>query len=121
MALVTAATATFKGSGDLDQTFRQPAGRPFKLVFVRIHFIGGSGTATVTLSLDSVAGEEFDTQLVTAESCGPGADLNLVWTVEELSDPSPWSFQPGDGVRVRWTAPDGTSNTWGVEIGYRDN
>lgn len=118
MALVTPATATYKGDGNLDWTFRPPNGRPFKLVFVRIHFAGGSGTATVTLSLDSVAGEEFDVQLLTTDECGPGEDLNLTPAAGELVEPSPWSFQPGDGLRLRRTAPDGTSGTWGVEVGY---
>lgn len=43
--------------------------------------------------------------------------MNLRIPAEESVDPSPWTFQVGDTVRVRWTNPDSGNITWGLEVG----
>lgn len=107
---------TSSDADDIDFVFVPVRSEGFKLLYVRAHFREGSGTADLALSVDSVAGEEWDVKLYVAKSRGLGADLNLVITKEEISDPSPWAFQAGDGLRVQWTNPGGVK--WGVEIGY---
>jgi hypothetical protein len=105
-----------KGTRDADVLFLPAAA--FKLVFLRMHFSGGSGTANVTLTLESAAGDEWNTLLYTVNARGVGADLNLILTREELSDPSPWAFQPGDGLRIQWANPQPDTMAWALELGY---
>jgi len=107
------------GRADLDVTVG--LNRPFKLVFVRIHFAvaeGGNQTVVfndVTVSLDSGRGEEYDATLFVSAQRGIDRDLNMTLSREELADPSGWSFGRQDRVRVRWANPVGAR--WGVEIG----
>lgn len=91
-------------------------GRGFKLIFVRVHFRGAGGTADLTLSLDSHAGEEFDVTLYVAKARGVGADVNLVVPTLEQVDPSPWAFDRDDKLRVQWTNPAAT--LWAIEFGF---
>lgn len=113
-----------KGQGDLDVTVRpatEGTSLPFKLVYARIHFrgTGTPATADVTISLDSIAGEEHDVLLYTARGRGLNADLNLVWDADERADPSAWSFQAGDGLRFQWANAEPENVEWGLEVGLQ--
>ena len=85
-------TKTATGTGDIANTFELD--RKFRLVFIRCHFSGTSGTAAFVLSSDSVGGSAYDTR-----------------------EPSAWTFQTGDSIRIDWTSPDSGNITWGIEVG----
>jgi len=48
---------------------------------------------------------------------GTGQDVNFRISADEISEPSPWTFQPGDAVRIQWTNPDNGNMSWGLEVG----
>ena len=102
------------GSGDMDVILDAPGN--IKPVFLRVHFMDGSGTADLTLSVDSANGDEFDTLLYTMLARGLGADANLLFADWELAGKSPWSMLDGDRFRVQWTNPG--EITWGLSFGY---
>jgi len=108
-------TKTASGSGDIAQTFS--LNRKYRLVFVRCHFSGGAGTAAFTLSVDSGAGVSFDTQLFTVTQAGTNKDVHLRIDGGAVLDPSPWTFQASDSVRIDWTNPAGGTMNWGLEVG----
>ena len=110
---VTAKAAT--GSGNIDATFSLD--RRFRLVFVRCHFAGGTGTAAFTISVDSTRGSAYDTKLFTITQAGVNKDVNLRIGGDDAVDPSAWTFQPGDKVWIQWTNPDSGNMTWGLEVG----
>lgn len=110
---VTAKAAT--GSGNIDATFSLD--RRFRLVFVRCHFAGGTGTAAFTISVDSTRGSAYDTKLFTITQAGVNKDVNLRIGGNDVVDPSAWTFQPGDKVWIKWTNPDSGNMTWGLEVG----
>ena len=110
---VTAKAAT--GSGNIDATFSLD--RRFRLVFVRCHFAGGTGTAAFTLSVDSTRGSAYDAKLFTITQAGVNKDVNLRIGGDDAVDPSAWTFQPGDKVWIKWTNPDSGNMTWGLEVG----
>ncbi|MHC4610550.1 MAG: hypothetical protein ACYS7M_09415 [Planctomycetota bacterium] len=112
-ARVIAKTAS--GGGDIDETFS--LNLHFRLVYVRCHFVGGSGTSELGLSVDSSQGPAYDTRLFTVRIAGAGADLNFRLTGRETAMPSPWTLQPGDVFRINWTNPDPGNMTWGLEVG----
>lgn len=106
---------TASGTGDIDATFGLD--RKFRMVFVRCHFSGGSGTAPLVISVDSGQGASFDARLFTVSLAGAGRDVHLRITGDDLLDPSPWTFQADDRVRIAWTNPDPGNLTWGLEVG----
>ncbi len=110
---VIARTAT--GNGDIDETFS--LNLHFRLVLVRCHFVGGSGTAELRLSVDSNQGPAYDTQMFAVRVAGTGHDVNLRLTGSETRLPSPWALQPGDALRINWANPDPGNITWGLEVG----
>ncbi len=110
---VTAKAAT--GSGNIDATFSLDL--RYRLVFVRCHFAGGTGTAAFALSIDSTRGSAYDTKLFTVTQAGTGKDVNLRLGDEEAVDPSAWTFQVGDKVWIKWTNPDSGNMVWGLEVG----
>ena len=103
------------GSGDMDETFSLD--RKYRLVFIRCHFGGGSGTAAFKISVDSAKGSAYDTRLFTITQAGTDKDVHLRITDGEPADPSPWTFQDGDKIRIEWTNPDSGNMTWGLEVG----
>ncbi len=103
------------GTGHIDATFSLDV--RFRLVFVRCHFTGATGLMPLALSLDSNRGSAHDAVLFTVTKAGVGRDVNLRIGSEESLDPSSWTFQPGDAVRVQWTNPSVGSVTWGLEVG----
>ncbi len=108
-------TKTASGSGDMDKLFS--LARRFRLVYVRCHFSGGIGLTPMTIELDSVAGSVYDAVLFTLVRVGVGRDVNFRISVEESADPSPWTFESGSQLRIRWTNPDSGNMTWGVSVG----
>ncbi|MHC5110222.1 MAG: hypothetical protein ACYTHJ_10130 [Planctomycetota bacterium] len=103
------------GNGDIKALFS--LGQKFRLVYVRCGFAGGSGSAPLAISLNSAAGTEFDIRLFTLMQVGSGSDVNFRITAEELAEPSAWTFQPGDAVRLNWANPEPGQTSWGVEVG----
>lgn len=108
-------TKTATGSGDIDHAFGLDT--RFRLVFVRAHFSGGSGTAGITISVDSAGGSAYDTRLFEVTQAGTNKDVNLRIGAGDTYEPSPWTFQDGDKVRIQWTNPDTGNMTWGLEVG----
>ena len=108
-------TQTATGTGHIAETLS--VDRRFRLVFVRCHFSGGAGTSALSISVASGAGAAFDTKLFTILQAGTGSDVNFRVSADELSEPSAWSFQAGDAIRVNWTNPDAGNMTWGLEVG----
>lgn len=110
---VTAQSST--GSGNIDTTFKLDV--RFRLAFVRCHFAGSAGTSPMSVSLDATAGSDYNAMLFTLTRAGTGRDVNLRIPAEESTDPSPWTFQAGDAVRIQWTSPDPANITWGLQVG----
>jgi hypothetical protein len=113
--LLVVVTQRSSGSGDVDETFSLD--RRFRLVFIRCHFAGGTGGSALEVSVDSEAGSAYDTRLFTITQAGVGQDVNLRISADEAAEPSPWTFQAGDAVRIGWTNPDNGNMTWGLEVG----
>jgi hypothetical protein len=103
------------GTGDIGETFGLD--RKFRLVFIRCHFSGGSGTAAFRLSVDAVAGAAFDTRLFTISQAGVNKDVNLRIGGGDAVDPSPWTFRADDSLRIEWMNPDSGTMNWGLEVG----
>ena len=103
------------GSGNIDAQHSLPV--RFRLVFVRCHFVGSAGAAPLSLSLDSVDGATYDVTLFRMLRAGVNRDVNLRIPAEESADPSPWTFQAGDALRIQWTNPAPGSIAWGLEVG----
>ena len=111
--LVSVTAATASGSANMDATFGMDV--RFRLVFVRCHFTGSAGENALSISLDSITGAAFDAKLYSILRAGVGFDVNFRIPAYESEDPSPWTFQAGDRIRVQWTNPGGVS--WGLEVG----
>lgn len=103
------------GSGNMNALFSVDV--RFRLIFVRCHFTGTAGLAPLSIAIDSGAGSAFDTLLYTITKAGPGRDVHFRLGAEEASDPSSWTFQAGDALRLQWTDPTGGGITWGLEVG----
>lgn len=113
--LVSVAAKAASGTGHIDAVFA--LGVRFRLVFVRCHFAGPAGSAPMLLSLDAALGEAYDARLFVVTRAGTNYDVNLRIPAEESQDPSPWTFQVGDQVRIQWTNPDSGNITWGLQVG----
>ena len=109
------AVKTAAGSGNIDETFGLDAA--FRLVFIRAHFSGGTGTAAFIVSLDSANGSAHDTELFKITQAGTNQDVHLRIGAGDVYEPSPWTFQAGDYVRIQWANPDSGNMTWGLELG----
>ncbi len=110
---------TATGTGDINNTFSLGSLdlMKFRLVFVRCHFAGGFGTADMRISVDHSAGAAYDTLLATITAVGLGNDVNYRIDNDVNTDPSPWTFQIGDALRIEWTNPMSGTMTWGLEVG----
>lgn len=108
-------TKTATGSGDINHAFLLD--RRYRLVFMRCHFVGTSGSAPFTLSVDSASGAAHDSRLYTISRAGTDRDVHFRIPAEESREPSPWTFQASDGIRIAWTNPDSGNITWGLEVG----
>jgi len=109
------AIKTATGTADMDQTFKLD--QKFRLVFVRCHFSGTFGSADLAISVDSANGSAYDTKLFTVTAAGTAKEVHLRIGTQDTGEPSAWTFQSGDSVRVQWTNPDSGNITWGVEVG----
>jgi len=56
--------------------------------------------------------------LYTITKAGTNRDVNFRIPADESREPSPWTFQAGDFVRIQWTNPDSGNMTWGLEVGF---
>ncbi len=113
--LATVITRMATGTADIDEAVELD--RKFRLVFIRCHFAGTSGTAQLTLSVDSATGSAYDARLFAVTLAGTNKDVNLRIGDGDLHEPSPWTLQAGDSVRIQWTNPDSGNITWGLEVG----
>jgi len=113
--LRTVVRKTATGSANLDVLFSLD--RRFRLIFVRCHFAGASGTAPFRLAVDSGAGSAYDTRLFTITSAGVDKDVHLRIGDGDTQEPAPWTFQPDDQLRIQWINPDSGNITWGLEVG----
>lgn len=113
--LATVITKTATGTADIDEAVELD--RKFRLVFIRCHFAGTSGTAKLTLSVDSATGSAYDARLFAITLAGTNKDVNLRIGDGDLYEPSPWTLQAGDSVRIQWPNPDSGNITWGLEVG----
>ena len=113
--LLSVVSRTTTGSGDIDHTFGLD--RKYRLVFVRCHFTGAAGTTPLTLSVDAGEGSAYDARLFTISQAGVDKDVHLRIAGGDTDDPSAWTFQPADKLRVQWISPDSGNITWGLEIG----
>ena len=106
------------GDGDMAQAFSHPDGGNFALSYLRVHFIGDSGAATLTVSVDSDEGVRYDAELFRLSDAGPstlGKDVNFRIARGELEH---WTFDEKDRVSLAWLDPDaGDATQWGIEIG----
>ena len=103
------------GSGDVDHTFSLD--RRFRLVFVRCHFNGGTGTAAFDILVDSGGGSVYNSRLFRITQAGTDNDVHLRIGEGDTGEPSAWTFQAGDAVRIQWINPDSGNMTWGLEVG----
>ena len=108
-------TQSATGTGNIANTFGLD--RKFRLLFVRCHFTGSTGTNPFSLSVDSGLGSAYDAKLFTLTQAGKDADVNLRVGAGDAQDPSAWTFQATDRVRIDWTNPSSGSLTWGLELG----
>ncbi|MCH7704481.1 MAG: hypothetical protein IIB61_05165 [Planctomycetes bacterium] len=106
---------TANGSANIAETFNLD--RRFRLVFVRCHFTFGFGLANMTVSIDSALGPRYDAVLAKIIAVGTGADALLNIPGDENAEPSPWTFQAGDKIRIDWTNPASGVMTWGLAVG----
>ena len=113
--MLAVVTKTATGTGDIDQVFSLD--RKYRVVFIRCHFVGNSGSAAFAVSVDSAAGSAYDTRLFTITQAGTNKDVHLRIGGGDTGEPSAWTFQPDDGVRIQWTNPDSGNITWGLEVG----
>jgi len=113
--LQSVSTRAATGTGNINHTFSLD--QRFRLTFVRCHFSGGTGTAALSVSIDSSRGAAYDTKLFTITQAGTNKDVNLRIGGTDADDPCAWTFQVGDKVWIQWTNPDSGNMTWGLEIG----
>ena len=113
--LVAVITKTATGSGDINHTFALDG--KYRLIFARCHFAGSAGTAAFTLSVDSGDGSAYDTRLFTITSAGTDRDVHLRIGSGDTGEPSAWTFQLNDSLRIQWVNPDSGNITWGLEVG----
>lgn len=106
---------TAEGSANIAETFNLD--RRFRLVFVRCHFTSGFGVKTMTVSIDSALGSRYDVVLAKITNVGTTVDALLNILGDENAEPSPWTFQAGDKIRIDWTNPASGIMLWGLEVG----
>lgn len=91
--------------------------RAYRLIFVRCHFAGGSGTSSFVIGVRSRLGSDFDTVLSTIAGRGVNADLHVQVDRDFNTEPSPWTMQMEDAIRCEWTNPAPGTMKWGLEVG----
>ena len=92
--------------------------RQFRLIYVRCHFVGGTGNTPLTVWVDSAKAAAYDCELTKIIQAGTGKDVFLHVNETNLADPSPWTIDAGDAVRITWINPDTGVMSWGLECGF---
>ena len=108
------------GNGDIAHTFQKGNNRPFVLSTLEVHFVGGTGTADLTISRDSEHGSAYDTSMITVEGAGTtGDDVALFVTDNEIYRRYLFDVYSGsvDTLRIDWTNPDAGNMVWGIVLG----
>lgn len=89
---------------------------PFRLVFIRGLFTGGSSSAPLAVMVDNCLGTQFDFTLETLLAVGTGtgstSKLHMIVSADERDV---MVFKAGDEMVLEWTNPG--SLIWGVEVG----
>lgn len=90
----------------------------FCLVFVRMHFSAGTGTADCTLSLlnQDDPDETLNSYLYIFSGAGTGTDGHFS-PLQEATSIGPWSFAAKQKLAFLWTNPDDGTMRWGIEVG----
>lgn len=86
----------------------------FALSSLRVHFVGGSGTANLVINVDHGLGPAYDFALLTIENVGTGTDVHRRVYEDDLRH---WIFdgRRNDVLVLTWTNPHADMK-WGVEI-----
>ncbi len=109
-------TKSATGSTDISQSMGLD--RQFRLIYVRCHFTAGVGSAQLTVSVDSAKATAYHCQLIKILQAGTGKDVFRHVSQTNLEDPSPWTIDTGDAVKIAWINPDPGLMTWGLECGF---
>ncbi len=103
------------GTLDTNESARWPKkDEMFIPLFIRVHFVDGSGTADMDINIDSGDGPRFDMSLHTVKAVGTGNDVN--WYLEG-NDLHGWMLGMGDRLVLTWTNPDSGTMLWGATAG----
>ena len=87
------------------------------LLFIRVSFTGGSGTANLVMYLDKRANSLIPKtrfKLFTWLSVGASKQVHTRVTKEERDT---WQFSENDELVFEWTNPDPSITKWAIEIG----
>lgn len=103
------------GSGDIAVPLRFE--KRWIPVAIRVHFNGGTGTASLTANVDDTTYTALEWRLTTIAGAGTGTDVN--WRLSE-QEVHAWSFEPSQRLVLNWTNPDPVTMTWGLEVHYLD-
>ena len=82
--------------------------RGYQLEGIRLHLSAAGGAGNLTITLDSSAGAEYDTVLLTQDMT---LVSNLVWHLDK-----PMLFSTGDMLIIAWANANG--RTYGLETIY---
>jgi hypothetical protein len=117
--LRSAGTGNMTGSDDVSTVGRFGIrDEAWSLVYVRVHFEGGSGTASVTVTVrdrDSDI-DDYDSTLIVFTGRGTGTDINFPVPDCQL-DRGQWSFDRTQELVFAWTNPQAGTMRWGIEVG----
>lgn len=89
----------------------------FTPIHLRGKFSGGTGSATLTLSVDSrIATNARDATLLSITSVGTSGDafINHRWPADEAEG---WIFEDGDELVLTWPNPDIGNMLWNIDFG----
>ena len=84
-------------------------------IAIRVHFNGGTGTATLTADVDDTTYTALEWRLTSIAAAGTGTDVN--WRLSE-QEVHAWSFEASQRLVLNWTNPDPINMTWGLECHY---
>jgi hypothetical protein len=82
--------------------------RNFQLAEMRIHLSAAGGAGSLTMTLNSISGAEYDVKLLT---------LDMTSVVDYVWQPSnPLYFEQGDTIDVAWA--NANNRTYGLEFKF---
>jgi hypothetical protein len=103
-----------EGVGNIDQDFGLPV--KFRLVFMRGHFTGGTGDATLTIRQTSRKNNLYNVVIAELEDVGTTTNSDVHYRVHDWVRDS-FVFEGGDFVHIGWTNPDSGDMSYGIEVG----